>query len=88
MRVIVEKIIIHIYSHRFPHQSANLANMIQELNGARIFPPIIFACVNFLRISGNIGAHQSIGTKEDVEAILPVFVRFVEWFLDEGLSKI
>lgn len=88
MRVIIEKIITFMYGRKFPGRMANLATMIQELNSAKLFPPIIFACLNFLRISGNIGAHQSAGSKEDVEAILPVFVRFVEWFVDEGLAKL
>jgi hypothetical protein len=91
MRVIIEKIIKFMYERKFPGRTADLANMIRQLNGAKLFPPIIFASLNFLRISGNIGAHElheSAGSKEDVEAILPVFVRFVEWFIDEGLAKV
>lgn len=88
MRVIIEKIITFMYGRKFPGRTTNLATMIQEINSTKLFPPIIFACLNFLRISGNIGAHQSAGSKEDVEAILPIFVRFVEWFVDEGLAKL
>lgn len=40
------------------------------------------------RTTGNVGAHTGSGSKEDVEALLPLLVRVLEWVLDEGVGQI
>jgi hypothetical protein len=90
MRVIIEKIVTYIFKREFPSRAkrVTLGSMIHKLDEAEIFPPIIYIYLNTLRLTGNIGAHDSVGSKEDVEAVLPIFVRVVEWFLDEELKEI
>jgi len=72
-----------IYKRFFPNKRGkNLANMLHELNKRGIFPHIIYVYFNTLRLTGNIGAHQQVYSKRDVEVILPLFIRVVEWFVD------
>jgi len=87
IRVLIEKMITHLFQKHFPGQRANLAGMIQRLNDAGYFPSIIYASLNFIRITGNIAAHDTIVEKEDAEVVLPVFVRFVEFYLDSVLGS-
>lgn len=88
MRVIIEKIVTLIYKRSFPGAtSETLSEMLQRLNKKNAFPTIIYVYLNTLRLAGNIGAHQGLDAKKEVEAILLVFVRVVEWFVDQlGLS--
>jgi hypothetical protein len=87
LRVIVEKMIAHLFGLWFPGETGTLATMLSRLNERNAFPPIIYVCLNSLRLAGNIGAHQTVRCREDVEALVPMFVRVVEWFLDEGLPR-
>jgi hypothetical protein len=83
IRVIIEKMVDFVYGNRFgKHTRAKLADMISELNRHNVFPPIIYVYLNTLRLVGNIGAHEGGDSKEEVEAVLPIFVRTVEWFVD------
>jgi hypothetical protein len=68
--------------------SISLHNMIQRLDKDHIFPPMISIYLTALRTSGNVGAHKGTSSKEDVEVLLPLLVRVLEWFLDEGVSKV
>lgn len=86
VRVLTEKMISHLFQQYFAGQSTNLAEMIQRLNDIGCFPSIMYAAVNYLRITGNIGAHSTGVEKEDAEAVLPIFVRFVEFYLDSVLG--
>ena len=89
MRVIIEKIVSFVFQQRFPTLSPKrpLAGKLQKLGESNTFPPFISIYLDTLRRTGNIGAHESIGTKEDVEAVLPIFLRVVEWFLDKELKQ-
>jgi len=83
IRIIIEKMISIIYKRFFPNKkSKNLANMLHELNRIGIFPNFIYVYFNTLRLTGNISAHQRVHSKRDVEVILPLFIRVVEWFVD------
>jgi hypothetical protein len=84
MRVIIEKIVSVLYRREFPNRSQKipLATKIQRLQGSSIFPSFIRVFLNTLRLTGNIGAHEGSGQRKDVEAILPIFSRTVEWFTD------
>ena len=62
--------------------------MIQALNNQNTFPPFIHFYLNTIRLTGNIGTHTGLGAKEDVEALLPIFVLIVEWFINTQLAKI
>ncbi|MFX1257318.1 MAG: DUF4145 domain-containing protein [Promethearchaeota archaeon] len=89
IRIIIEKIIKYTYKSKCGPNDADLGTMIYELNQKNIFPPILHVFINSLRISGNLGAHElsdSIGSKKDIEAIMPIFIRIVEWFLDQILN--
>lgn len=88
IRVIVEKIVSFLFNQAFPKSSHNLtlSDKLQRLNTSKIFPPFINIYLNTLRLTGNIGAHEGEGGKEDVEAILPIFLRVIEWFLDKELK--
>ena len=89
MRIILEKIIKKTYRIKISKEGANLRDMIYKLNQKNLIPPVLHVFINSLRISGNIGAHElsdKIGTKKDIEAILPIFIRIVEWFLDNVLN--
>ena len=48
----------------------------------KLAPMVINVYLNTLRLVGNIGAHEGGDSKEEVEAVLPIFVRTVEWFVD------
>lgn len=89
MRVIIEKIVSYIFKKKFPSNSKNLtlANKLQKLNEAKIIPPFIYIYLNTVRLTGNIGAHEGEGDKEDAEALLPIFIRVVELFLDRELKN-
>jgi hypothetical protein len=83
LRVIIEQSISYIYQQKYPHSpAATLHNMLQRLDRDAVFPPIISIYLTTLRTSGNVGAHSTVGSKEDVEVLLPLFVRVLEWFLD------
>lgn len=83
MRVIVEKILQLIYKRAFPNQSFPVfADMIKRLDAQKTFPPIIFVCLNALRQAGNIGAHDIQAQSDDTMAIIPLFIRIVEWFVE------
>jgi hypothetical protein len=89
IRVILEKCVLYLYQRRYSHAtSARLYDMIQRLDRDHIFPPMISIYLTTLRTSGNMSAHTGGGAKEDIEALLPLFVRVLEWFLDEGVNKI
>jgi len=83
MRIIIERIIQQTYTKKISNKTKNLADMLFELNNNKVFPPIIYIYLNMLRIAGNIGAHQGEGSKEEIEAMLPIFVVIVGWFLNE-----
>jgi len=87
MRIITEKIVSFIFNKKFPDKSSRktLAEKLQKLNELNVFPSFIGIYLNTLRLTGNIGAHEGSGTREDVEAILPIFLRVIEWFLDKEL---
>jgi hypothetical protein len=89
MRVIIEKIVSFVFRKQFPTLSSKrpLASKLQKLNESNAFPPFISIYLNTLRLTGNIGAHEAIGTREDVEAVLPIFLRVVEWLLDKELKQ-
>lgn len=90
IRTIIENIIKYIYRKKISEKSASLASMIYELGQIITIPPILIKSLHFLRLSGNLGAHEisdSIGSTKDIEAILPVFIRVVEWFLDYILES-
>ena len=88
MRVIIEKIVSLLFQQEFPTSARlALADKIQRLKSAGLFPPFISIYLDTLRLTGNIGAHEAAGTKEDVEAVLPIFLRIVEWFLDREFAK-
>lgn len=83
IRIIIEKMISIIYKRFFSSKKGkSLANMLHELNERGIFPHFIYVYFNTLRLTGNIGAHQQVYSKRDVEVILPLFIRVVEWFVD------
>lgn len=84
MRIIIEKIVSVLYHRKFPNRSqrVSLATKIRELQGSNIFPGFIHIFLNTLRLTGNIGAHEGTGQRKDVEAVLPIFLRTVEWFVD------
>lgn len=89
MRVLIEKAITYLYVQKYSHSThVNLHNMIQKLDRDRIFPAMISIYLVTLRTSGNVGAHTGAGSKEDIEVLLPLFVRVLEWFLDEGIYKV
>jgi hypothetical protein len=89
IRVIIEQCISFLYQQKYPRASAaTLHNMIQRLDRDSIFPPMISIYLTTLRTSGNLGAHTGTGSKEDVEVLLPLLVRILEWFLDEGVGKV
>lgn len=89
MRVIIEKIVSFVFQQRFPTLSPKrpLAGKLHKLDESNVFPPFISVYLDTLRRTGNIGAHESTGTKEDVEAVLPIFLLVVEWFLDKELKQ-
>jgi hypothetical protein len=89
IRVIIEKIVTLIFQREFPNLSSQppLSHKLQKLNEAKIFPPFINIYLNTLRLTGNVGAHEGAGSKEDVQAVLPIFLRVVEWFLDKELKQ-
>ncbi len=85
IRVIIEKMINYVYKKEFGDVRDKLGSKMYKLNEKGLFPPILYTFLNFLRLSGNLGVHElssSIGDKKDVEAIIPVFTRVVEWFLN------
>ena len=83
IRIIIEKMVSLIYKRFFPNKrDKSLANMLHELNERGIFPNLIYEYFNTLRKTGNIGAHQQVYSKRDVEVIFPLFIRVVEWFVD------
>jgi hypothetical protein len=89
MRVLIEKAIIYLYERKYSHStSISLHNMIQRLDRDHILPPMISIYLTTLRTSGNVGAHTGSGSKEDVEVLLPLLVRVLEWVLDEGVSRV
>ena len=83
MRVIIGKIISFIYKRNFPSRSVKLSDMIYELNKKNAFPPFIYIYLNTLRLAGNIGAHEKVDSKKEVEAVLPIFIRVIEWFVNQ-----
>lgn len=88
-RVILEQCVLYLYQRKYSHSaSVSLYNMVQRLDRDHIFPPMISIYLTTLRTSGNIGAHTGAGSKEDIEALLPLFVRVLEWFLDEGVGNV
>lgn len=83
MRVTTEKMIQVAYKREYPtRRHPNLANMLQQLNNKHIFPSIIYVCLDTIRKAGNIGAHEIMAESDDAIAILPLFIRVVEWFID------
>ncbi len=88
MRVIIEKIVSLVFLRQFPSSSPkiSLAEKLRKLGELNTLPPFIGIYLNTLRLTGNIGAHESVGTREDIEAVLPIFLRVVEWFLDKELQ--
>jgi len=87
MRVVIERIVSFLFRHQFPSLSPKrpLASKLQKLSESNAFPPLISIYLDTLRLTGNIGAHEAIGTREDVEAVLPIFLRVVEWFVGRKL---
>ncbi|MGE0827481.1 MAG: DUF4145 domain-containing protein [Candidatus Binatia bacterium] len=89
VRVIIEKIVTLIFLRAFPNHppKISLSSKLQKLNESKILPPFINIYLNTLRLTGNVGAHEGAGSKEDVQAVLPIFLRVVEWFLDKELKQ-
>ncbi|QTA81084.1 DUF4145 [Desulfonema limicola] len=85
IRVIIEKMIKYVFSQKVGKANKKLADMLVELNKRKVFPPIIYIYLNTLRLTGNIAAHKGEGSKEEVEAVIPVFIRVVEWFIDREI---
>ncbi len=89
IRVIIEQCVLYLYQRKYLRPATTtLHNMIQRLDRDLVFPPMISIYLTALRTSGNIGAHTGADSREDVEVLLPLFVRVLEWFLYEGVSKI
>lgn len=84
MRVIIEKIITRITRRYNPSVPNNrtLAQNLETLKQMNRIPPFIYIFLETLRKSGNIGAHESIGEQKDVEVLLPIFLRVIDWFIE------
>ncbi|RME58913.1 DUF4145 domain-containing protein [Candidatus Parcubacteria bacterium] len=88
IRFIIEKIITYVYAKKLNSSSRiRLADKIKRLETKGYIPPIIGAYLNALRLSGNVGAHEYVDSKRDVEVILPVFIRVLEWFVENELDS-
>lgn len=82
MRVVVEGIVKLLHSRELPNQRpSNLNAMIREIQSIGVIPQIISVSLHTLRQAGNAGAHGNPTKTKDVVALLPLFVRVVEWFL-------
>lgn len=90
MRTIIEKIVNILCQSNLStnSQSLSLSQKLDKLNGSKIIPPFIFIYLNALRLAGNLGVHERVGLREDVEAVLPVFLRVVEWFVSDKLYDV
>lgn len=83
MRVLVEKIVTIFYQKTINGKDRKLSAKLYALNEKGVFPSLTYVYLNTLRLAGNLGAHGDEGTKEEVQALLPVFICVVEWFVDQ-----
>jgi len=89
MRSIIERIVKFLFSRDFPGEpAASLELAIKKLRDCGTIPNAIGIFLTTLRISGNVAVHDRIDSKDDVSALIPLFIRTVEWFVNEHLSKV
>lgn len=90
MRSIIERIIQFLYIKNIGPiiRSKNLIQMLKSLNSQQLFPKTIYIYFNTIRITGNEAVHGNTVSEKDVNALIPLFILIIEWFIENQLKNL
>jgi len=89
MRTVCERITKFIYEkteENPEHKDFGEMAFILKEKGFIKEPKYLY--INTIRLTGNIGIHEKIENKEDIEVLIPMFIYILNWFLEEILPEL